>query len=398
MASVLKWNDFNLNKKAKKQDFSTSLFTEALTVVCNIHKKYPNRPLQHPLAKYLLDQSCRSIGIPISEPAGVFGGACYVPYRLTGTCLDLNRPSTGKPCKTPAVWVFPITIPGAIIDVVYTQAVNQDITMTVSFKTSPTAQVNQISSTIGWLKGKFAGTSAQMRWGLACNEADDVRNVTQIGGFNATRIDGLPDDCGNAKPDYPNNPSPSPSDYQGTFEVTNIDNSDNVVSNRRFNYDFYSPELGFPINFNISGHEFNFNFEGLNTGTDKDNFDGSEPPSSNGGDNDKDFIPEDYDEIEEGQEEEQIEVEKPDIEYVVVIVTQDPDKRRVMTFNDPELRHMYAGYFCWTIQTNTDNTHMPYTTITKEKNIYRRPQGATGFRAYTINGAKIRTKIYQQKQ
>lgn len=397
MASVLNWNDFNLNKKAGKRDMPTSLFEGALQVVCALHKKYPNRPLQHPLAKYFLDQQCRGIGVAISEPTGIFGGACYVPYRLTGTCLDLNRPSTGLPCRTPATWVFPLNIPGAIIDVTYTKVLNNDIIMTVSYKTSLNAPVNTISSTIGWLKGKFEGTSTQMRWGVDCVESDDIRNVTNIAGFNAVRVDGLPDDCGDAKPSYPPDPPPNLVDVKGTINIVSVDDKGIVVSNRQFDYDFFSPQLSFPVNFTISGLQFNFNWEGLSDGFDSGDDGGgdNEPPPWYG--NKKPFIPEQYDRQDDDEEEEEKGLEEEKLAYVVVRVTKDPDKRRIMTFSDPYLRHMFAGYFCWTTKKDGIDAQMPYETITKQSNIYKAPDGATGYRAYTINGAKITTIVYKEK-
>jgi hypothetical protein len=398
MASLLNWNDFNLNKKAKKQDFNTSFVESALSIVCNIHKKYPNRPLQHPLAKYLLDQQCRAIGIPMLEPSGVFGGACFTSYRLTGTCLDLNRPSTGKPCRTPATWAFASIIPGAITGVSYTQVVNQDITMIVSYKINAAAPVQQISGLVYWLKGKFAGSSAQMRWGTTCNEADDVRNVTNLGGFTAQRVDGLPDNCGDASPNYPPDPSPNPSDYRGKFTVTNVDNADNVISNREFDYDFFTVSPVFPINFTVNGASFNFNYEGLSNGVDTgndDNGNGDLPSTYN---RKKPFIPEDYDIEDLGEEEDKKEIEVEKLAWVVVKVTRDPDKRRIMTFDTPDIRHMFAGYFCWTVKKNGIDAQMPTSLINKVENIYKAPDGATGFKAYTTNGAKIRTIIYKEKE
>lgn len=398
MASILNWNDFNQNKRAKKIDFNTSFVEAALNIVCEIHKKYPNRPLQYPPAKYLLDQQCVSIGNPVSEPSGIFGGACYTAYRLYGTCLDINRPSSGKPCKTPATWVFDSVINGAIIDVSYTQPLNQTITMTVTYKSSPTAIATQISGTLYWVTGKFPGSSAQMRWGTDCTEQADTRAVTSIAGFNAKRVDGLADDCGNAKPIFPPDPSPNASDYKKNINIVNGDNNNIAVSNRSFEANFFTTNLSFPINFTIDGAEFNFNYEGLSDGKDDGGENGTDDKPPEVYVKPKPFDIEDLD-IEDIEETEEISKGGiPEVQWVVVTVTKDPDKRRIMTFSDPSLRHMWAGYFAWVVKTDNGIAHLPYETITKEKNIYRPPDGATGFRAYTINGAKIRTSIYTQKQ
>ena len=212
---------------------------------------------------------------------------------------------------------------------------------------------------------------------------DNAGPYTRLEVRGYTLIEGGEDLCGDSPEHYPPDPPPDPDDFN--FDITFEDGTSLSVS-------LEGDISGAPgLTFSGDGVSISVGGDGISVDVDSGG-------AVEGGDGteEKDFNAEDF-EPEPGEETEEESQVDPAIAWVVVRVTQDPPARKIITFADAQDRHMFAGYFCWTVSLDDQQYHLPYKTITKPYNAYKAPSGATGYRAYTTNGAKIQTVVYKER-
>lgn len=121
------------------------------------------------------------------------------------------------------------------------------------------------------------------------NDPSGVANppLSSVEILSVTRVDGLPDDCGDAPPQYAPQPPPAPGDLNTTINITNLDGTDNSIS---IEYNQVDNNYNFPMNFKVNGINATLSLGGLtihgNTSiTNNNGGEGSPPPGSDGGKN-----------------------------------------------------------------------------------------------------------------
>jgi hypothetical protein len=100
----------------------------------------------------------------------------------------------------------------------------------------------------------------------------------------------------------------------------------------------------------------------------------------------------------EGDETEEQEEEDENIKYVTTQVTTLPRAGKSVWHSGTGNNDYFAGYFNWTTTTSTGVYRHPTIPIRKELQIYQKPEDATGYVAYAVNGAKIKVTKYTQPQ
>lgn len=115
----------------------------------------------------------------------------------------------------------------------------------------------------------------------------------------------------------------------------------------------------------------------------------TKPPSS------EELMEEPPTDCEEGEEVEDCEEIKEGIEWVLIDVTTLPIKDKTIIHSDPENNTFFAGYFSWIVNAGAAY-RLEQQPIRKRRNAYKAPDGTQGYRAYTVNGAKIAIRQFIQ--
>ena len=209
----------------------------------------------------------------------------------------------------------------------------------------------------------------------------------------------LPDNCGSLPTEYPPVPPPNPGDEQTTINITNEGDNNNQFS---FPLIWNDVDFNFPLKFDFPAGNLKLNFDGININFDKNN---DWHITNNNNDNDNivnninnNFIgggsPPDLDsqDKEEEPETEESEEKKVGITAVKIEVVVPPKKGKTIILPNSSDNTFFAGYFSWIL----DDARSEEYPIRKYSNIFVRPSWAQGYRAYTVNGAKIKVTIYSQ--
>lgn len=237
------------------------------------------------------------------------------------------------------------------------------------------------------------------------------------------RADNQPDTCGNPPPVYPTTQAPQPGQETYDAPITNNDGTDFTVPLGWFDVDFNlpvtinvgPPQLDFTIEINVDGVNLDF-------GPEPEMPDGTPKPIGPGGEN-KDFndslddfaddindnindigdkiddvggLPSidlnDYDGTEIPEDEDEP-IEDPEINFVRIDVLEVPKKYKTIVLPNPADNTFFAGYFSWLVEDMRD-VEIP---IRKKQNVFVKPSWSTGFRAYPVNGAKLKITTFKKK-
>jgi len=214
---------------------------------------------------------------------------------------------------------------------------------------------------------------------------DDYASEQVVYITDVTRIDGLPDDCGNndgseqVDRDFDHEPTGEPS-------VTNykIDRSVNIDNGITFNGGDTSITVS-PDGISIDD---NINDEVI------DDTAGQEPGLPDA-DSDE-WVVTDRPGVEEEEEElEEVEVEDEEIDWVLITITSFPINGKTILHNNPTDNDYFAGYFSWTIK-DKGTFRLEQQAIRKQYTAFKAPENISGYRMYAVNGARLTLKEYKQ--
>lgn len=111
-----------------------------------------------------------------------------------------------------------------------------------------------------------------------------------------------------------------------------------------------------------------------------------------------DYVAEEKEPIGVSQPEEEDEEVDESISYVQIDVVTPPDSGRTFVNSSASnVQYVNAGYFNWLMATDSGTYRMEDIRITRNKHIFKSPPEATGYVAYPVNGATIKTTTYKKK-
>jgi hypothetical protein len=343
---------------------------------CDVLSKYPNA---FPLVPYA---------------RGFVRGACG--DRLTLPDVD-TPPFQGGQC------------PGVSYDVV----TEENTTGTVI------ARNHRVAGPVNGINYQFAGNVTQdgVPVTIWLAQLDPISNSSVTGFFSVprdvpppgqftvkivsvSRVDGLADDCGDP-PLYPPDPPIDPADFSPTIVVNNYDEAGDVVSTNNYQIDLNGSDLiEFDFSVRVGGTAVEVDVGGINIGggqigegqkrveelekprtceTEQEGFDSTK------------FEEEEIEESTGFVEE----VER--LAWVAIEIVELQTKGKTIVHKQEQDNDYFAGYHSFTVKTDGGTWQLPPDPIRKKRSIFKAPFGATGFRAYALNGARLRAIVYREK-
>lgn len=362
----LSWQDvININEETGS--FVGKIAKKAGRQVCKWYRKYPGLWDIQPGQKGFLNQVCPPLGEPPS--GGYFewtGGQCALSYTV--------------------IWRY-----GNSSGVVPTINVGTNIT-SISGNIGPIASINtSVSGNIGTLTVVDALNVTRTATGTM-PPADRIRKIF------VRPPSGSIDNCGNTT-DIPYPPDETIDENDFNFTITNENNTNNYNTNYN-DLDFIyvrPPNITFPLNINIGGIDFKLDIDGFEFDTNPPNNDDLNDKLDDIYDKidniDLEDQPINLDDLDETVEEDVQEAEEEDdkIKAILIEVISLPKKGKTIILPNVDDNTFFAGYFSWTLN-DYRSTELP---IRKRKNVFVKPSWATGYRAYTVNLARIKIKTYK---
>lgn len=101
---------------------------------------------------------------------------------------------------------------------------------------------------------------------------------------------------------------------------------------------------------------------------------------------------EDFDEETEEDVEEKEETD-PEIQFVIITLTQSPKKGKTILLSNPDDNVYFIGYFAWTFN-GARSIEVP---VRKSRNVFKKPDWANGYAFYTVNNAKATVSTFTTK-
>lgn len=396
------WDDL----KDDNGDFGSQLANNARNFACRLWEQYPknfvgDNPVSAPI-KWFWNQVCEQPPLEQPpqqpDPPPFSGGQCNFRYNLflRFNRVDLVGPSGNQECVTSAdpqahfpidpygnrgyFWgpiggvklvTFDNTNCGGFLNI---QVLCHGVGSNTRLSTQQWVQVNILPGGTG-SSGRLTGIAQQQ----------------------VKPYPGSPSDtCGDLPPDFPDSEPPEPGE-----EIYNVNIKDGDDLSLEFPLIWNDVDFKIPLKFDFEVGDIHFNFDGIDLNFNPNNdwklnnnnqsinqkFQLFLDSGGGGG-----GIPDLEDLDEETEEEiEEKEEENPKIEAVLIEVVSVPKKGKTIVLPNSEDNTFFAGYFSWTLN-GFRGVEMP---IRKKKNVYVKPSWANGFRAYTVNLAKINVSTYK---
>lgn len=396
MSLIWAWRDLGEQTGEAVGTFAGQAAQGIGEAICNIRSQFPNQVGSNPFARNFLRELCNTVTPP---PAG--GGDLNLAegaYKITIDLEYFPRFATAPVSRTEILWTETAPFEGDIVNIQYRIESGGQIV-----RTKP---IRSIDSTdpIDW-------NSNTKIVNLASGSVVVEESIQYTVEFVGTPPDNeeIPDNLTNVTVNFD----------RTEFQVTNNIGGDV--------YDLVIPvtnnQVEFPVTVNFGGDNIYVGYEGIEnpppvatdtngnptggggsgTGntTSGDGNDGSGTTTFN--ENDYDTVLRDLDgdgfaNANEGEETEEEEGENPDIAWILVRVSEFPSKGKTILQNNPENNDYFAGYFSWTFVVNGETFVYETKPIRKEKSAFRKPNAATGYRVYSVNNAKLRTRIFIEPQ
>lgn len=256
------------------------------------------------------------------------------------------------------------------------------------------------------------------------NRSSGYSVTTDLFSINVIPVDGI-DDCGDLPTSYPDTPDPPASSFITNINITNEDGANWTIpliyAPVDFNFPFTFDLGGVDVTLDIGGVDFNFGEGDTSTDIPPALPDGQPHPLPAPGDNAPktpapvEVVPpdgevscnhpvrpnlDDFDEVTttdvESQDEET--PETGEFKWILTVVTTDPEGNTEVVFDNPEDNVIYAGWFSWTIDVGGQAYRYPGIPIRKRRMAFEAPPNVTGYRVYTIFGARLSVSTYKVKQ
>lgn len=382
-----KWSEILVNGANDTFDFIVDAAKATSKGFCRLAQTYPNNiftisPATKQLMRWVCDELETPIpqeGIPVPTPVGVYEIKIFMDARSDSTGEITTFSLTFKECNTSPV-----------------QGIVEDVRFSIPDQTPP----RPFNNTLGGV--------ADIR------EPDGSAPLQTVGsgGLNIGRFsEWLPDtfrfeiiECNPAPP--PVLPDPLSED----IIVNRYDENNNFIEENT--YQVFFPVINNEVNFNaildLGGITLEFSPGGVGVGGGDDGGGGGGLP---GGEPRNVFNPNNYtrrfpsgnnDGNEVATEEEQVEAEELEEEieegdlYLRVAVTTFPEGGRTQIYRDSLDTDFFAGYVVFNTRDSANNIIQgELNPIRKAINIYPIPEWATGYRAYTVNRAKIKASYFR---
>jgi tRNA threonylcarbamoyladenosine modification (KEOPS) complex Cgi121 subunit len=199
----------------------------------------------------------------------------------------------------------------------------------------------------------------------------------------------------------PPDPQTDPADFAPTVTINQYDSGGNVTSTANYEIDLSSADLTqFDFSVDLGGIQVQLDIGGISIGGGGEG-EGIKPlrdvsfPEVDCG-KQKPF---DEEELEKEElEEEELETEEEErLAWVAIAITQLPIQGKTVLQKNALDNDYFAGYLAFTVTTEDGNFQLPPEPVKKSNAIFKAPIGATGFRAYSVNGAKLKATIYREK-
>lgn len=384
----------NYSELAERIGSGTATFADKLAdgvrnFACILWNNFPdqitqNQSLGASFARGVMTAACSTSPPPPSPP--FIGGQCdCITYTFSHN-YNLN----GDPPGT--VRTFAANVWGPVEQWRAIAVAVDSVRVQVYCKGVNAPRKQEVCSLLGWYSI------------FTINQPDTQAVIDSITNVQVTRADGQPDNCGDPVSEYPPT-APTVNDYSTTITINQDDGTSLtfpvVYAPVDFNFPLNFDLGGIKITFDLGGIDFNFN-ETNNFGDTINLNDGQEAPLPPPADDRTRYFPspiirqpndQDYDtetKTENDPKEEEVGVE---IEFVQVTLTTVPTNAKIQD-GDTAPRIVYAGWFEW----QAEGFNFPRSPIHFDQNIFRKPEGATGY-AYTLKkGVLGFAKIYKLKQ
>lgn len=361
--------------------FVKKALSEASNFACQLYKDHPG--IANPFDTFgfgrgVWDELCRPRppGLP-SPPAQPYtGGQCdCVSYTVR---VNFTNLSGGSYFTSIPVW-GPVT---AVVDYVDKGALGND-------------QYEGIAVHCRGSAGSPCGSPTVIKRELSSGSPYG----SKILGVVITRNDGLPDNCGNVNPGYPDEVLPE-ADRSADITVNNDDGTSVtlpvVVLFPTANVDF---NLNVPIAFDLGGLHFHLNLDGFHSGKPggtsppdakkdakdiKDRLDDiANPPNP---DEDPRLTPAYPPAADSGEED-----ELSGAKWIKIDLTTLPDKAQYS-------RSGRTVYFAGWLEFHKEGYALPRMQINYQKSIFRFPDGADGYGYTFTNGAAGTVTVYTEEE
>lgn len=388
------WNDWQEdyggglgNAAIGVRGFIDSVTSKGGEMICNLHNKHPDKWFVPPVTRGFLTAVCGGAGLATPELSRFGGGQCPENYIIIGKWEVTRRFQSGT---------FPVEetligepgIPGAITDI----------------------ELNAIDGANVLDFNIFTSYSDNPRL-VRIDQSSGVGYVINTVKYEFVRADGQPDVCENSS-GYPDSGDVNNTDITNTVSVDITNNNGDTISTQDIDVSvaFDGNNFTFPTTVSVGGITVDVDFNGFNAGGGS-GADGGDGADGGGGSTTteykKPFDPEGFERIfkepppppgeeEEEEEVEEEEIENPEIVWVLVEITTLPHDGKVILQNNENNNDYFAGYFHWTISTPGGNYMLPAIPIRKKRNAFKSPSDALGYTLYTVNKAKVSTKLYKQ--
>lgn len=345
---------------------------------CFLSSKYPNR---YPFSSYtrgFLKSICGNTPTPLPEPEPppFTGGQCDTLYTVFATIT--RRFGTNDPVTETRDL---INIPGKIQGVVVRQRPSDTRIVEIAVFSS------------------FNGGEPAIR-------TDTIGGVGVRAVLDSSRVerqDGLDDDCGSLPPGFAPDPEFDSGDLNQTTTVNNYNSAGDVISQDSYvtTFDGDSTNI-FNSSVNLGGTTVDVDFGGIslfggNTSNVTNNRGGGggslseEAPGADG--TEPEFVKND----EEEEELEEVEEKTKGIVWVLITITQFPLRGKTILQPSAQDNDYFAGYFYWLFEPSEVYAY-ELQAIRKVRTAFRAPKGIIGYRAYTVNDAKISVVQYVEKE
>jgi hypothetical protein len=364
MARVVDWVNGNVSTAEVIDSTLADMADTAIERACSLRAKYPNLLRGGGMLTPVMDRLCDQNGYslpPSPNPPPFTGGQC---------CGVMYQVEIKAQVRTSKGWAEVVNRPileGAISDVRIERGAGGD--PLYDYYVIDHHQNNCASPKTSYLQASY------------------YTGEIYITDVSVGRTDGQPDNCGDPPSGgLPPDPAIDPDDFGRTVTICGTPND---AENQRcvdvnIDFDPFLDENGNQC-FTIEGLKYCFTPDGVEK-QDDETTPTDETPAP--------------DELEptEGDETEEQEEEDETIRYVTTEITTLPRSGKSVWHTGTGNNDYFAGYFNWTTTTSTGVYRHPTIPIRKELQIYQKPEDATGYVAYAVNGAKIKVTKYVQPQ